>query len=588
MYGSWDPPGARLLDVVAVMDRLRSPGGCPWDAEQTHASLAPYLLEEAYELLDAIEDDDLELLREELGDVLLQVAFHARLAEERAEDDRWSIDDVAGDLVAKLVRRHPHVFADRAVSGAAEVEANWEEIKAAEKRRRSVTDGVPLGQPALALAAKLRRRAAKAGLDGPTRRPGTTSAAGCSRWSARRVAAGVDPEAALRATARGYRAAVRAAEAAGRAGCARAPLTGRAAEPPPRVIGAAAGSARTPSERGGAVLGPTRAASAPAAAVARAVATTVPPRLGAVDVRPEQAATDRAPATSSAPSGAGAGRAPTSTVPDRRRAPPRGQPAGPAPPPDDRARAVELVRDPAGGLPARSCRPTSIVEHALPCRAGRAPSRTRRGRARRGSAPSAPEPTSSRPASSMTSQDLRCSRGGPARSVTGIAAAGPALGEQAPQRRARLSDHRGDQHRDRRSDPEADVGAACAAVWSPAARRGSGRTARSARRPWRSRGHVPRPGRPDDAVRRAGRAGRSARLDPRRSWRQAPDLGTVATGAGGGVARRAPWHPRGARWRTARGARCRPAGAVSGRRRRAGPGRRCQRALTGRTMQPPR
>ena len=111
VYGSWDPPGARLLDVVAVMDRLRSPGGCPWDAEQTHASLAPYLLEEAYELHDAIEADDVELLREELGDVLLQVAFHARLAEELAEDERWSIDDVAGDLVAKLVRRHPHVFA---------------------------------------------------------------------------------------------------------------------------------------------------------------------------------------------------------------------------------------------------------------------------------------------------------------------------------------------------------------------------------------------------------------------------------------------------------------------------------------------
>ncbi len=213
VYGSWDPPGARLLDVVAVMDRLRSPGGCPWDAEQTHATLAPYLLEEAYELIDAIDADDVELLREELGDVLLQVAFHSRLAEERPEDDRWSIDDVAGDLVAKLVRRHPHVFADRAVSGAAEVEANWEEIKAAEKRRESVTDGVPLGQPALALAAKLRRRVEKAGLavDPPA---GDDVGSRLFALVGEALAAGVDPEAALRATARDYLAAVRAVEGA--------------------------------------------------------------------------------------------------------------------------------------------------------------------------------------------------------------------------------------------------------------------------------------------------------------------------------------------------------------------------------------
>jgi XTP/dITP diphosphohydrolase len=213
VYGSWDPPGARLLDVVAVMDRLRSPGGCPWDAEQTHATLAPYLLEEAYELLDAIAEDDVELLREELGDVLLQVAFHARLAEERPEDERWSIDDVAGDLVAKLVRRHPHVFADRTVSGAAEVEANWEEIKTAEKRRQSVTDGVPLAQPALALAAKLRRRVEKAGLvvDPPV---GDDVGSRLFALVGEALAAGVDPEAALRGTARDYLAAVRAAEGA--------------------------------------------------------------------------------------------------------------------------------------------------------------------------------------------------------------------------------------------------------------------------------------------------------------------------------------------------------------------------------------
>ena len=115
--GAADPPGARLLDVVAVMDRLRSPGGCPWDAEQTHASLRPYLLEEAYEAYAAIEDGDADGLREELGDVLLQVVFHARLAEEA--DPPWSVDDVAAGLVAKLVRRHPHVFARRPRAGRA-------------------------------------------------------------------------------------------------------------------------------------------------------------------------------------------------------------------------------------------------------------------------------------------------------------------------------------------------------------------------------------------------------------------------------------------------------------------------------------
>jgi XTP/dITP diphosphohydrolase len=209
--GAWDPPGARLLDVVAVMDRLRSPGGCPWDAEQTHQSLAPYLLEESYELIEAIELDDLAHLREELGDVLLQVAFHSRLAEERSGAERFSVDDVAGDLVAKLIRRHPHVFAGREVASAAELAANWEAIKAAEKRRESVTDGVPLGQPALALAAKLQRRAQKAGLEVT---PPTGDDLGTRLFAlvGEAVAAGEDPEAALRATARAYRDAVRAVE----------------------------------------------------------------------------------------------------------------------------------------------------------------------------------------------------------------------------------------------------------------------------------------------------------------------------------------------------------------------------------------
>ena len=132
VVGSWDVQGGRLLDVVATMDRLRSPGGCPWDAEQTHASLAPYLVEEAHEVLHAIEGGDRAHLAEELGDVLLQVVFHARVAEEAAEE-AFDIDTVAGLLVEKLVRRHPHVFADGDASTPAEVEQAWERIKAEEK-----------------------------------------------------------------------------------------------------------------------------------------------------------------------------------------------------------------------------------------------------------------------------------------------------------------------------------------------------------------------------------------------------------------------------------------------------------------------
>ena len=154
--GAAEPPGARLLDVVAVMDRLRSPGGCPWDAEQTHASLRGYLLEEAHEAYDAIVDDDAHAMREELGDVLLQVVFHARVAAEAAPDRRFDIDDVAGDLVDKLVRRHPHVFGDAGPRDVAQVEAGWEEIKQAEKQRRSPTEGVSRSQPAAAWGCRAR------------------------------------------------------------------------------------------------------------------------------------------------------------------------------------------------------------------------------------------------------------------------------------------------------------------------------------------------------------------------------------------------------------------------------------------------
>ena len=163
-------PGTRLLDLVAVMDRLRTE--CPWDAKQTHESLAPYLLEETYEALEALEGGDAAALREELGDVLLQVLFHARIAAERADGTGYTIDDVAGGIAGKLVRRHPHVFGDVTVAGAGEVKKNWDEIKAAERAAAravsgggagSVLDGVPFGQPALSLSAQLQRRAGRAG-----------------------------------------------------------------------------------------------------------------------------------------------------------------------------------------------------------------------------------------------------------------------------------------------------------------------------------------------------------------------------------------------------------------------------------------
>lgn len=155
-------PGARLLDLVAVMDRLRSPGGCPWDARQTHASLVEYLIEEAYETVETIEESDRDGLREELGDLLLQVVFHARIAAEDV-DDPWTIDDVADGIVTKLVARHPHVFGAATAETAEEVEANWHALKAKEKGRESVTDGIPAALPALVHAGKVLSRSATLG-----------------------------------------------------------------------------------------------------------------------------------------------------------------------------------------------------------------------------------------------------------------------------------------------------------------------------------------------------------------------------------------------------------------------------------------
>jgi XTP/dITP diphosphohydrolase len=211
MYGSWDPPGARLLDAVAVMDRLVSPGGDPWKHQQTHASLAPYLLEESYEAYDAIAAGDLDALREELGDVLLQIVLHARLAEDLPEERRWNVDDVAGGLVDKMVRRNPHVFAGAEVDGVDAITENWERIKQAEKSRDSALEGIALSQPALALAAKILHRASQLGVEVPLP-SGDDLGSVLLRAVAQARADGLDAEAALRAAALAYGAAVRAAE----------------------------------------------------------------------------------------------------------------------------------------------------------------------------------------------------------------------------------------------------------------------------------------------------------------------------------------------------------------------------------------
>lgn len=143
--------------LVQVMDQLRSPGGCPWDAEQTHQSLAKYLLEETYEALEAMDSGDLVDLREELGDLLLQVVFHARIAQE--QDPTFTLEAIAEGVANKLVRRHPHVFEGLEVNSTEELEANWANIKSSEKSRESVTDGVPTAMPALQLATQLAYRA---------------------------------------------------------------------------------------------------------------------------------------------------------------------------------------------------------------------------------------------------------------------------------------------------------------------------------------------------------------------------------------------------------------------------------------------
>jgi XTP/dITP diphosphohydrolase len=214
LYGSWDPPGARLLDVVTVIDRLAGPDGDPWlrelAATDPHRRLATYLLEEAYEAYDAIGRDDLAELREELGDVLMQVVLHARLAEDHAA--AWTVDDVAATLVDKLVRRNPHVFAGETVSGVAEIIDNWDRIKREEKPKATGA-GLGTAQPALVLAAKVLGRARRGGAPLPPDLPAVPNedALGAALLGlvAAAEAGGLDAEAALRRAVLSHAEAVR-------------------------------------------------------------------------------------------------------------------------------------------------------------------------------------------------------------------------------------------------------------------------------------------------------------------------------------------------------------------------------------------
>lgn len=155
IFGSYDLPGSSLLDVVEVMDRLRRE--CPWTAQQTHDSLSHYLLEEAHETLEALDSGDGDHLREELGDLLMQIVFHARIAAEASPDEGggWDIDDVAAGIAAKLIYRNPHVFADGEATTAEEIDAAWQRLKATEKQRTSALEGIPATLPALAYADKV-------------------------------------------------------------------------------------------------------------------------------------------------------------------------------------------------------------------------------------------------------------------------------------------------------------------------------------------------------------------------------------------------------------------------------------------------
>ena len=197
-----EPVGSEpaLLRLVEVMDRLRTE--CPWDREQTHTSLTRYLLEETHEVLEAIDSGDLDHLREELGDLLMQVYFHARIAQETPrQEGGFDLEDVAAGITDKLVRRHPHVFAGVEVADADEVERNWEAIKAEEKQRTGPTEGIPASLPALAYADKVLGRLHERGSD-VALPEGDDIGARLLALVAEARAQGTDPETALRVAVR--------------------------------------------------------------------------------------------------------------------------------------------------------------------------------------------------------------------------------------------------------------------------------------------------------------------------------------------------------------------------------------------------
>lgn len=213
--------GTSLDELIETVALLRAPGGCPWDADQTHASLVQYLVEESWELIDAIESGSREEMIEELGDVLYQVLFHADLAAHTPGED-YDIDDVARHMTAKMVARHPHVFGDREAETAADVVAFWDDLKASEKpHRTSVLDGIPRGMPALALAQKVLGRGEKLGVGveavpdaAPQPVPATEDELGRTLLAlvASARSQGLDAERALRHAVRGLEEEVRRAE----------------------------------------------------------------------------------------------------------------------------------------------------------------------------------------------------------------------------------------------------------------------------------------------------------------------------------------------------------------------------------------
>ena len=211
---------SELLRLREVMDKLRSPGGCPWDAEQTHQSLLKYLLEESYEFIESVENTDRQDMQEELGDLLLQVYFHSRMAEEDANQP-FNIEDVAKSVADKLIRRHPHVFAGTKVDNSQDVLENWEKQKALEKGRSSIIDGVPLAQPALPLAAKVVYRINKLNYSLPISQPLKLSdQTNQDQFGeillgliAQAVEKGLDPEAALRGATKSLIAQIQEQEA---------------------------------------------------------------------------------------------------------------------------------------------------------------------------------------------------------------------------------------------------------------------------------------------------------------------------------------------------------------------------------------